>query len=272
MLMSRTFSIKHQLAQPRLSQSGKMVLLALPCILTIFRGVWQLLYRYVMVMKPAEPEMWLALSSTKMSWSSSRTKRYNVPSCDKAVDDKAVEKYRNRPTRLNATSLLTWLRNYDHSKVNPKQYSNGNTLVGLKMVSYFNTEYFFQYVFLHKPHRNISDLQHPNHDNIPANLQWYAAAVYHFPELWKNDECVIDFLHSQGNRDVYMTTFLAYLHTLGDTYFLLQLQILVGTSIQSSANNAADSFSLDTQQQTIQNHILSSLQKQHFHTKSTQNT
>jgi hypothetical protein len=43
-----------------------------------------------------------------------------------------------------------------------------------------------------------------------------------------------------------MTTFLAYLHTLGDTYFLLQLQILVGKSIQSSANNAADSFSLDT--------------------------
>ena len=65
MLMSRTFSIKHQLAQPRLSQSGKMVLLALPCILTIFRWVWQLLYRYVMVMKPAEPEMWLALHLQK---------------------------------------------------------------------------------------------------------------------------------------------------------------------------------------------------------------
>jgi hypothetical protein len=34
--------------------------------------------RYVMEMKPAEPEMWLVLSSTKISWSSSRTKRYNV--------------------------------------------------------------------------------------------------------------------------------------------------------------------------------------------------
>ena len=30
--------------------------------------------RYVMDGKPAEPKMWLALSSIKMSWSSSRTK------------------------------------------------------------------------------------------------------------------------------------------------------------------------------------------------------
>ena len=217
--------------------------------------------RYVMEMKPAEPEMWLSLSSTKISWSSSRTKRYVVPSSDTAVNDKTAEKYRNRPSHLTLMPFLTWLRNFDYSKPNPKEYSNGNTLVGLKMLSYFNSQYFFQYIFLHKPHRNISDLQHPNHDNLPANLQWYAAAVLYFGEFWKNDQCVIDFLHNQGNRDMYITTFLAYLHTLADTYYLVQLQILLPTSIEYTPNNAADSFTLDTQQLTIQNHILSSLQK-----------
>ena len=44
--------------------------------------------RYVMDMKPVEPEMWLALSSTKISWSSSRTKAYTVPGHEKAFEDK----------------------------------------------------------------------------------------------------------------------------------------------------------------------------------------
>ena len=34
--------------------------------------------RYVTDMKPAEPEMGLALSSKKIAWSSSRTKQYTV--------------------------------------------------------------------------------------------------------------------------------------------------------------------------------------------------
>ena len=59
---------------------------------------------------------------------------------------------------------------------------------------------------------------------------------------------------------MYITMSIAYLHT-ADTYFLAQLQILLPTSIEYTPNNAADSFTLDTQQLTIQNHILSSLQK-----------
>ena len=139
--------------------------------------------RYVMEMKPAEPEMWLSLSSTKISWFSSRTKRYTVPSFDTVLDDKTAEKYRNRPPELNATSLLNWLRSFDHSKANPKEYGDGNTLVGLKLLSYFNNQYFFQYLLLHKPHRIISELQHSNHHKIPPNLQWYAAAVHYFGQF-----------------------------------------------------------------------------------------
>jgi hypothetical protein len=96
--------------------------------------------RYVMQTQPAEPEMWLALSSTKVSWSSSRTKRYTVPTSDKANEDNTVNKYRNRSTQMSTMSLLEWLRNVDHSKANPKEYRGGNTLVGVKVVSLFNTQ------------------------------------------------------------------------------------------------------------------------------------
>ena len=59
---------------------------------------------------------------------------------------------------MSAMSLLAWLPNVDHSKANPKEYRTGNTLVGLKVVSLFNTQFFFQYILLHKPHTRFSEL------------------------------------------------------------------------------------------------------------------
>ena len=106
--------------------------------------------RYVIDMKPAEPEMWLALSSTKVSWSCSRTKRYTVPLPQYVSENKIAEKYRNRPETM-ATTLLIWLRMVDHSKQVLKCYKQGTTMVGLKVVSFFNSDYFFQYVLMNPP-------------------------------------------------------------------------------------------------------------------------
>ena len=54
---------------------------------------------YVIDMKLAEPEM-LASSSTKMSWSCSRTKRYTVPLPQYVSENEIAEKYRNRPETM----------------------------------------------------------------------------------------------------------------------------------------------------------------------------
>ena len=87
--------------------------------------------RYIMDMKPAEPEMWLALSSTKISWSPSRTKRYIIPSVEKSVEDKTANKWRNRCENMAEQSFLNWLTLTGHSKAVPKVYRKGNnTLVG----------------------------------------------------------------------------------------------------------------------------------------------
>ena len=49
--------------------------------------------RYVMEMKPAEPEMWRSLSSIKLSWSCSCTKRYTRPFPAYIDKDNISEKY-----------------------------------------------------------------------------------------------------------------------------------------------------------------------------------
>ena len=224
--------------------------------------------RYVMDMKPAEPEMWLSLSSTKISWSCSRTKRYIVPSAENACRDKTAEKYRNRPENMSDFSFLSWLRMTDHTKQVPKLYKQGNTLVGLKTLSFFNKEYFFQYVVIHVPHRSLSHLRHPDHDWIPHNLQWYSAAIHHFANFWQDDDKVCHFLNNQGHRDTYITTCIAYLHTLADMLFLWQTQIISSDSFDTRYFNEADQFNLDNQQHTIQNHILSALNKRSVHYSS----
>ena len=222
--------------------------------------------RYVMDMKPAEPEMWLALSSTKISWSLGRTKRYIVPCVETAIDDKTANKYRNRSDNMSQYSFLTWLRLTDHSKTVPKLYRKGNnTLVGLKTLSFFKKQYFFQYLLMNFPHKSIAQLRHPNHDRIPANLQLYSAAIHHFAEFWKNDEKVAQFLHNEGNRDFYMTTCLAYLHTLADMLFLCQTQIISSLSLDTAHPNTTQNFSSNNEQQVIENHVLDAFHRRAAH-------
>ena len=119
-------------------------------------------YRY-----PAEPEMWFFLCSKKVAWSCNGTKRYSVSTTKTFLQDKTLEKYWKRPQKFDKLTLLEWLRHVDNAKVDPKPYKDGSTLVGTKMHSIFNQQYFFQYTILHMCHRNIAQTYHSNHDNIP---------------------------------------------------------------------------------------------------------
>ena len=38
---------------------------------------------------------------------------------------------------------------------------------------------------MHLPHNHAAQIQHPNNENIPSCLQWYAAAVHYFRYLAK---------------------------------------------------------------------------------------
>lgn len=114
-------------------------------------------------------------------------------------------------------------------------------------------------------HKSPSDLKHPNHNTIPENLQWYASAVHHFRDFWSSDEKVAEFLCNLGNRDTYVTTCLAYLRTLADTFLLWQKQVLTNHSLNTPFVDRQHHFTLDMHQQTIYNHVLTAVTKRALH-------
>ena len=173
--------------------------------------------RYLISNQLEEPEMWFFLYSKKVAWSSSRTKRYSVPTTETFLHDKTrTEKYWERPKEFEKLTLLEWLRHVDHAKVSSKPYKEGSTLVATKMHSIFNQQYFFQYTLLHKFHRNIAQTYHPNQENIPKQLECFAQALHHFPAFWSDKERLSSLFTVQGHKATYVKTVLSYIQGLSD--------------------------------------------------------
>ena len=88
-----------------------------------------------------------------------------------------------------------------------------------------------------------------------------AAAIHHFPDFWKNEETVTQFFHNLENRETYIMTCKAYLHSLADMFFLCQTQVISVNSLDISCANESQQFTLDNHQRTVQNHILTAVTK-----------
>jgi hypothetical protein len=204
---------------------------------------------------PAEPEMWFFLFSKKVAWCGSRTKRFIVPTSENASNDKTVQKYWKRTKQCENLTMVQWLRLYDTNKTNPKAYKQGSTIVGTKTLSLFNKEYFFQYVLLNLSHTNVNSLRHPNHEQLPIQLQWFAAAVHHFPELWTSDAKLKCWLITQGHRETYITSILSYIATLRDLLYLFRIQVIRNEQLQTVQQFPQSSFILDSYQLAVSHHL-----------------
>ena len=174
--------------------------------------------KHLMSNQPAEPEMWFHMSPKKVAWTCSRTNRYNVPIRDNVQADKIANKYWKRSKTFENITICEWLCAVDHTKKNLKAYATASTLVGTKLLSIFNQEHFFQCNFLYRPHRNRAKLQHPQHHEIPNDLQCYAQAKFHFPDLWDNHDNLRAHLNTFGRKKHYVTTIIAYVQSLSDLF------------------------------------------------------
>ena len=130
-------------------------------------------YRHLSDMKPLEPEMLMSLSSHKPAWTNHSTKRYIPTRSDNAEASVLIQKYIRRSADLDEMSLLELLRNYDTNKAIPSPYKRSHALVGIKYVSVFNSEYFFQHLVVNIPFRSQDTLKHPDHARIPDDLQFF---------------------------------------------------------------------------------------------------
>lgn len=223
--------------------------------------------RYLISNQPTEPEMWFFLSAKKIAWSCSRTKKYTLPTTETFSKDKVLNKYWKRPPQMDKFTLLEWLRHVDHSKPNPKPYKEGSTLVGAKMYSIFNREYFFQYTLLHLPHRNIAETYHPNHKNIPKQLQCFAQALHNFPNFWTNKDSLTTFLTMQGHKDTYIQTIISYSQGLSDLFYLFQLKVVKPSQLMSMYMSPKQNTALDPVQLAIVTHVKNAVfeRRHHYH-------
>ncbi|CAH3180070.1 unnamed protein product, partial [Porites evermanni] len=150
-------------------------------------GPYEAAYRHLKGMRPLEPEMALSLTSKKISWSKSRTKNVTVHTM-KLKEPKSYEKYLKRIPECEDFSYKQWLRDFNDAPNNPKSYKGRNTLLGTKTRSVFCDDYFYQDLVLNHPHRQRSDLLHPDSERLPDQIKHFAAAINFRSEFWRDED------------------------------------------------------------------------------------
>lgn len=213
-------------------------------------------YRHLRDMKPCEPEMIMTLSSVKMAWCSNGTKMYTPPRPAYEGTSSPLQKYHNRDEHLDI-SFIDYLRTHDTSKSNPPPYKRQKCLVGVKFVSYFNSDFFFQFLVMNKVHRNLEELKHPNHDRLPVDLKYFGSCIVNFPDLF-TDTSVRDMLQKEGHKSYFIANVVSYIENMKNIYHLWQIQVLSNQDFSSSVT-VQQNYELDQIQTLALNNLKSSL-------------
>ena len=112
---------------------------------------------------------------------------------------------------------------------------------------------------MNHPHTATSQLLHPQHDELPDRLKFFASAVTLNSTLWNNLDNVAEFFQKQGHKSYYVETLCAYIKSLHDTMYLFQKHVL--NCAQLNGENAVPiTYSLDTFQNLIFLRIMNFLQ------------
>ena len=84
-----------------------------------YSSPYQAAYRHLKEINVYKPEIWMSMSSVKISWTSSRAKEYCPPSSNQVLENTMHHKYLKRTKDAEDLSFLQWLCNYQHTIVNP---------------------------------------------------------------------------------------------------------------------------------------------------------
>jgi hypothetical protein len=216
---------------------------------SIHVGPYQAAYKYLMCMKPLEAEMWLSLSSTKMSWTPSRRKKLAFHSVESLSSNRTYMKYLRRSTSHSDLSFLQWLRLFDAEK--GTKHKHGSTLVGVKMVSMFKDFFFFQHLALNYPHSAVQQLFHAEHESIPEAIKFFSAAYTLMNHFWSVPTNIRSYLFEQGHKSWFINTVVARVESLTDHFKLWQRHV-----IQSPHTTTANVFDVAPLEDPLQSRFL----------------
>ena len=225
-------------------------------------------YRHLREMTPCEPEMWVHLTARKIAWSNLSRKKFVPPKYAKVHENAICSKYWQRPTSQDDLSMREWLRTMNTGKTPPVPYKNTKALVGVKYLSVFNSDYFFQYILLNHPHRSLDDLTYPTSQQLPDQLKFFAAAVHLEPETWMESQAVAAMFEREGHKETFVQTVVSYVRSLHDVFNLWKLQVLSSTQLAPPVRSSQERFPVVGQQLAVLAHIKDALSSRFDHYSS----
>ena len=200
--------------------------------------------------------MWLALTSTKVAWSCSHTKRDVVPLPIKVTENKVVQKYRSRAKELKTCTFNEWLCTVNETPTQPIAYKCGNTC-GIEILLCLS-QFFFQQVLMNVAHRKVEELYHGDEQAMPVNIRYFEFASYLMPDIW-NYDAIERLFNSQGHKIYYIQTVVTFFASLQDMLYLWRLHVIWNDQLSSFSTNATANFDLQGLQMVIFNQFKSAL-------------
>lgn len=225
---------------------------------------FQAAYRHLRVLTPLEPEMLMALTSKRVAYTPSRTKKITCPLPSNIQDMSSHVKYKARKPQDENLSFLEWLRLHDESKPNAPAYTANETLVGIKMRSATTDVFFYQDLVMNHPHRDQSELIHPDHDRLPDAIRYFVSAWCMRPHLWQDLDAVTQHFQQEGHKTYYVRNLVNHVKSLRDFYHLWQRKVLGLNEVPVVVSQQSD-LEFDTVQRAVLNHVTHALSMRHSH-------
>ena len=121
--------------------------------------------------------------------------------------------------------------------------------VGIKFLSLFNEIFFFQYLLMNHPHDRLTEIL-PDHGNIPRQLRHFKTASLLTPGLLER-ETLQSMLQSEGNKDHYINTALAYIGSLKNMLVAYENNYLTHSESQETPETFPCQFQLPGKQLSV---------------------
>ena len=220
---------------------------------------FQAAYRHLRMITPLEPEMFMALAAKRIAYTCSRTKKVTCPNPESIFTMAVHQKYLSRKPQDERLSFIEWLRQYDDSG---KRYRSGETLVGVKSRSVMSDVFFYQDLVMNLPHREVTQLLHPEHERLPHAIRHFVAAWCLRPELWQHLDRVEEHFNLEGHKSYYVNNLVNHVKSLRDFFFLWQRRV-VGMDIMQPSEVSQSDEEFDPVQRLVLNHVEQALSKRH---------
>ncbi len=140
---------------------------------------------------------------------------------------------------------MEWLRFLDESKNPPVPYKGRSpVLVGVRHFSFFNPKYFFQFLLLNFPYRQLDTILPNNADDIPPAIRYFNTAASCMPQFFGNSQKFKDIIIHEGHKSYYIDTIITYVNSLIDMNNLYRCQLLpLSNPIHPNTHNNAPTLS-----------------------------